>query len=168
MAASFKQAINQFRPQPTGNLQQDIANRQAFDLIHQTRDQFTPLVLSAGGRAGSPVPVATMDTGVGLSITLTRPGVWVIGCAVCLTIAADPSQVFTASLYVGRTKQPTQGKITSATDGTYMMHQYWSVSSASGKDLCRILVAKSGGTGTSSVDPLHSTMMAFWQGPIQS
>lgn len=158
----------QYRPKPTGNAEQDVANRQIIDHIHDLRNNYGPVNLfSRGISAAVSVPDGSTKpaTGIGVQVTLTRPGNWLLTAAVALTIVGDPSQIFTLTLAVGTTVQTSHNaQCSSATDGQLMLHQTWQVV-AKGSENCRLLIVKDGGGGTSSVNGLNSTLSALWQGP---
>lgn len=143
------------------------AFRQAFDNINNQANSNSPTSLFAKGSGKTvPVPVSTTKagSGFGLAVTLNRPGTWVVTASVVVNIKSDPSSNFKLSLNVGNVLQPNTGKLSSATDGTYTMHQSWSITSSNGKELCSLLIVKDAGGGTSNVDVQNSTLTATWQG----
>ena len=165
--------VRDYRPIPTGNHVQDVANRQFQDLIQSLRHNYGPL--NVFGKGGPTAPVVTVPSkaagkppsGIGVSVQLTRSGTWVLKAAVSLTITGDPSQVFTLSLVTGGVTQQAQtAQVSQATDGMVMMHQQWEVPTVKGGLQCALYIIKDGGAGTSSVDPRNSTLSGLWQGPI--
>ena len=158
----------QYRPKPTGNLEQDQANRQILDHIHDLRNNYGPVNLFAKG-SGTSVTVPDGSTkpatGIGVQVTLTRPGNWLLTAAVALSIVSDNGQIFTLTLAVGSTVQSSHtAQTSSAADAMVMFHQTWQVTSK-GNENCRLLIVKDGGGGTSYVNPSNSTLSALWQGP---
>ena len=157
----------QYRPKPTGNAEQDVANRQIIDHIHDIRNNYGPTsIFAKGSGAAVNVPAAPIPaTGISTQVTLTRPGQWLLTAAVALSIVSDNAQIFTLTLAVGGTVQSSHvAQWSQSADGQVMLHQTWIVTS-SGKENCRLLIVKDGGAGTSSVNPLNSTLSALWQGP---
>jgi hypothetical protein len=131
--------------------------------IYNLRQKFGPVVIHVNG-TGNPIKVTVNPLGAGLTLRLTRPGNWVIAAAIALTIAGDPSQLFTASLTCGGGRLGTVATWNSASDGQVMMHQSWSFTSRSGDETVVLLIQKDGGAGTSAVIPANSTLVATWQG----
>jgi hypothetical protein len=157
--------VRQYRPQTDTSLPQVVqdAFRQMPDQIYNLRQEFGPRNIYVQG-SGDPVTVTTDVLGIGLSFKLNRTGKWVINAAVALTIAADPSQVFTLFLAVGGKQQGLTAQWNSATDGQIMMHQQWMFNSQTGDDTVSLLISKDGGSGTSAVNPLSSTLTAVYAG----
>ena len=162
------QAINQFRPNPTGNLKQDIANRQTFDLIQNLFATATPAGLFVKG-SGSPItiPVSGSNsdpgTGYGLQLQFNRTGIWHVTAVASVVVAGDTDQ-FLLSLRVGSQRQPYEGVAQSATDGIIVITQVWNITSTSGAELVTPMIKKLSGGGTSQVNPINSTLTASWQG----
>ena len=157
----------QFRPVPTGDAQTDMNWRRAFDLTYDNRENFGPATLFSRGTLDSVTIAANQDNGFGVTIKLSRPGTWIVQCSVNLSIVADPSQLFTVSLYVDGTRQPYFADCSSGTDGTYILVQNWNIF-ANGGELCVLYVRKDGGGGTSAVLPKNCTMIALWQGTVKA
>lgn len=157
--------IRQFRPITDPSLPQTVqdAFRQIPDQIYSLRQQHGPTNVYSQG-TGKPVKVTTIPLGVGLSFKLTRPGNWIVNAAIALTIAGDPSQIFTIFLIVGGNQQELSAQWNSATDGQVMMHQQWQFVSKTGDETVVLLISKNGGAGTSSVDPKTSTLTAVYAG----
>lgn len=157
--------IRQYRPVADPSLPQAVqdAFRQMPDQIYSLRQQHGPAVVQVQGN-GNPITVTTDPLGAGLTLKLTRPGNWVIQAAIALTIAGDPSQIFTASLTCGGGRLGTVANWNSATDGQVMVHQSWNFTSRTGTELVVLLIQKDGGAGTSAVIPGNSTLVATWQG----
>jgi hypothetical protein len=160
-----------YRPPPTGNLVTDVALRQILDHIYDLRNSYGPTnVFGKGAPNALPVTVPDGSTqpasAIGVSVTLDRPGNWLLTAAVALTIAGDPAQVFTLSLASGPTAQAIVAQWNSATDGQVMLHQTWQIPTVKGGLNCRLLIIKDGGAGTSSVDPINSTLTGMWMGPL--
>ncbi|HKT90093.1 MAG TPA: hypothetical protein VJQ59_16730 [Candidatus Sulfotelmatobacter sp.] len=142
------------------------AFRQTFDLINAGQNSLGPASLFQNGSGDKvTIPATTTDpgSGFGLALTLSRPGTWIITAAISVAIQLDSSSTFSLSLIVGSTKQAQAGKLQSGVDGVYTIHQVWQITT-SGGDLCRLLIAKDAGSGTSYVDVSNSTMSATWQG----
>ncbi len=131
-----------YRPPPTGNHVTDVALRQILD--HVTKPA----------------------SAIGVSVVLDRPGNWLLTAAVALTIVGDPAQIFTLTLAAGPTPQAVTAQWNSATDGQVMLHQTWQIPTVKGGLNCRLLIVKDGGAGTSSVDPINSTLSGLWMGPL--
>ena len=163
------QPTRMYRPGPTGNLQIDTAFRQIIDNQQGLRDAYGPTSLVSVG-TGVPVTVPNTDTddgnGFSVSLQLNRQGTWMLTAAVSLIIANDPSIDFRLALQVNRNTQTSHyGVINSATDGKLMFHQSWQVTSVTGDETCTLVIRKeAAGAGTSTVDPLNSTLTALWQG----
>lgn len=160
--------VTQYRPINTGNTVVDNAHRQMFDAVDSLRTNYGPSSLFAVG-TGDPVlvPPTTGDgNGFSVSVTLTRQGTWVITAAVALTIASDPSVQFRMALQVNNVTVTSHYCYwNSATDGLVMLHQSWQVAAPLGNEVCALIIRKdSTATGTSSVDPISSTITATWQG----
>jgi len=158
----------QFRPKPTGNAEQDTANRQIIDHLYDIRSNYGPASVFGKG-AGTSVTVPDGSTkpasGIGVQVTLTRPGNWLLTAAVALNIISDNGQIFTLTLAVGSTVQSSHtAQTSSAADAMVMFHQTWQVTAKGGEN-CRLLIVKDGGAGTSYVNPSNSTLSALWQGP---
>ncbi len=159
----------QYRPKPTGNVEQDTANRQIIDHIHDIRNNYGPTNIFAKGTTSTPVrvPDATTApaTGIGVQVMLSRPGNWLLTAAVALTVDGDAGSIFTLSLAQGSTVQSSHvAQWSQAADGMAIIHQIWQLSSK-GKDNCRLLIVKDSGAGTSYVNPANSTLSALWMGP---
>ncbi len=158
-----------YRPSPTGNLQIDVAMRQIIDNQQGLRDAYGPTSLVSVG-TGTPVDVPATDTddgnGFNVSLQLNRQGTWTLTAAVSLVIVGDNNIDFRLALQVNRTTQTSHyGVINSATDGKQMFHQSWQVTSLTGDENCTLVIRKeAAGAGTSTVDPLNSTLTALWQG----
>lgn len=162
-----------YRPIPTGNQVQDVANRQFQDLIQILRHNYGPTnVFGSGTPNADPVPVPSKaalkpPSGIGVGLQLTRPGIWAIAASVSLHIVGDANQVFTLSLSTGSVlPQPQTAQWSQSADGVVQMHQHWSIPSVKGATALRLLIIKDGGGGTSFVDPVNSTLQAQWAGPI--
>lgn len=157
--------INQWRPTwRPGEVSETVALafRKLFDYIYTQSQNSAPQAVFVRGT--SSVIVATTTGGVGLKpIVLTRPGTWLVSTSLALTIANDPSQIFTCNLYVNDQKQPYGARINSATDGIQMMTQTWQVP-VTGTATCTLQIIKDGGAGTSYIDGTNSTFSATWQG----
>lgn len=167
MGRNAKPTVYQFRPQPTGNLHQDIANRQIVDLIHNIRNSYGPAVLyGVAPKNTLTVVVPVTPTGFSVSVSLTRPGVWVLSASVALNIVGDPSQIFTLALRANQTVQALVAQVNMATDSQVTIHQAWQITAQGGEN-CSLLISKDGGAGTSNVNPLNSTLTATWQGTNQ-
>ncbi len=158
----------QYRPPPTGNPVTDVALRQILDHVHDLRNNYGPTNLFAKG-SGDPVTVpdgsAKPASGINVQVVLNRPGNWLLTAAVALTITGDNGQIFTLTLAMGSTVQSSHNAQTSSgANAIIMLHQTWQVTSKGGENV-RLLIVKDGGAGTSSVNPLNSTLSALWQGP---
>lgn len=143
------------------------AFRQAFDNINNQANSNSPTSLFAKGSGKTvPVPVSTtkVGSGFGVSLTLSRPGKWIITAAVALNIVSDSNEPFTLSLSVGSVTEPQTAVVQQSGNGSLMMHQSWQITSSSGTDLCTLYIRKKAGSGTSNVDPANSTLTATWQG----
>lgn len=170
-------AIAQQRSQPTGSvvrqyrapedpdIQQPVkdAFRQCFDLIYTGRQQYGPAALFAVG-AGDPITVTPDPLGAGLTLNLTRPGTWIIQCSVALAIVADAGQIFTVSLVCGGVRLGAAATVQSAGDAIFSVSQHWQFVSINGNEVCRLLIQKDAGGGTSNVVQPNSTLVAMWQG----
>ncbi len=158
-----------YRPSPTGNLQMDIAMRQIIDNQQGLRDAYGPTSLVSVG-TGTPVTVPATDTddgnGFNVSLQLNRQGTWTLTAAVSLVIVGDNNIDFRLALQVNRTTQTSHyGIINSAADGKQMFHQSWQVVALDGDESCTVVIRKeAAGAGTSTVDPLNSTLTGTWQG----
>jgi|SRR5579872_435232 len=147
----------------------ETALRQTIDNVQGQRAAFGPLNLFSAGM-GDPlkVPVGATDSnygsGLGLFVTLQRAGNWLLTAAVTLNIVGDSGELFTLTLQNGQITQPLKALAQSASNGTFSMHQTWQIASKTGDDLCRLLIKKAGGSGTSNVDVQHSSLTALWQG----
>jgi len=163
------QATRIYRPSPTGNLQIDTAFRQIIDNQQGLRDAYGPASLVSVG-TGDPVTVPPIDTddgnGFNVSLPLNRQGTWTLTAAVKLDIVADNAIQFRLALQVNRNTQTSHfGYATSPGDATVMLHQSWQVTSVSGDETCTLVIRKAAaGAGTSTVDPINSTLTALWQG----
>ncbi len=160
-----------YRPSPTGNPVVDVALRQILDHVYNLRSSYGPAnVFGKGAPNALPVTVPDGSTrpasAIGVSVVLDRPGNWLLTAAVALTIAGDPSQIFTLTLAAGPTPQAVTAQWNSATDGQVMLHQTWQIPTVKGGLNCRLLIVKDGGGGTSSVDPTNSTLSGLWMGPL--
>ena len=157
--------VRQYRAPEDPEIQQPVkdAFRQCFDLIYTGREQFGPASLFAVG-AGDPITVTVDPLGAGLTLNLTRPGTWIIQCSVALSIVADNGQVFTVSLVCGGVRLGAAATVQSPGDAMFTVAQAWQFSSTNGKEVCRLLIQKDGGAGTSNVVQPNSTMVATWQG----
>jgi hypothetical protein len=164
-----KGSLNQFRPQPTGNVQQDIANRQIFDLIQNLRTNFIPTSLfSVGSGAVVPVPPSVDDSdpgsAFGLSLTLNRPGTWIVHVDVCLQIIGD-TDPFTLCLRVAKNRLPSFAITQFGANAIVMVGQTWRIAGAAGTEILTPMIKKkTGAAGTSAVDPANSTFTALWEG----
>ena len=159
----------QYRPVLGPEVHKDVkdAFRKITDLMYEHRDSLGPASLIADV-VGVPDPVKVPADpnppgGFGITLRLTRPGSWIVQGSAALTVAGDGGQVFSLILMMGSTAQARQGKLQPTGDSMAMLQQSWQVA-ASGGETLRLMIQKDGGSGTSSVDPLHSTMTATWQG----
>lgn len=177
---SRAQPSNQFRPEDySQKVPEDTKPfvqytnrvfRQVFDLIQALRDAFGPTVLFASGSqtgAAITVPVQAtqtkLGTGLGLQVSLTRPGTWIVSAAVNLVIAGD-TDFFTLSLTVGASAVPYVAQYKTGANQTIMLCQNWQVTSETGDELLTLWIKKTSGAGTSNVVQANSTMSASWQG----
>lgn len=165
------QPPRQFRPVFTDAVPRELqeAFRQTIDNVQAQRTAYSPMsIYSAGMGAALKVPVGASasdyGSGLGLTVTLSRIGNWLITAAVCLNIVGDANQLFTLTLQVGPNPQGTKALAQAAATTTQMMHQTWQITSPTGIDLCRLLIKKAGGAGTSNVDVQHTSLTATWQG----
>ena len=160
--------VRQYRPISTGDTVIDNAHRQMFDAVDSLRANYGPTSLFSKG-SGVPVTVINTDTPPGnafsVSLQLNRQGTWMITAAVSLIITADPSVDFTLGLTVNNTTIEHFAVVNQATDGSVMMHQSWQIAAKLGNEVCTLVIRKPlAAAGTSTVDPLNSTLSAFWQG----
>lgn len=162
-----------YRPPPTGNHVTDVALRQILDHVYDLRNNYGPAnVFGKGGPTAVLVTVPSKAaskpaTAIGVSVTLSRPGTWLLTAAVALHIVGDNGQIFTLSLSTGAVlPQPQTAQWKQGADGQVMLHQTWQIPTVNGGLNCRLLIIKDGGAGTSSVDPRNSTLSGLWQGPL--
>jgi len=162
-----------YRPPPTGNPITDVALRQILDHVYDLRNSYGPT--SVFGQSAPTAALVTVPSkaagkpasGIGVSVTLDRPGNWLLTAAVALHILGDNGQVFTLSLSTGSVlPQPQTAQWKQGADGQVILHQTWQIPTVKGSLVCRLLIIKDGGAGTSSVDPRNSTLSALWQGPL--
>ena len=159
----------QYRPVFASTVDQTVkdAFRKVMDLMYEHRDSLGPTSLAAqvtGVPKTVKVPaVPAPPSGFGLTVTLNRPGLWVVNGAAALTFLGDASQKFSLILMVDSTAQTTQGKAQPTGDSMAMLQQAWQVNAKGGETL-RLMIQKAAGGGTSSVDPLHSSLTATWHG----
>lgn len=140
------------------------AFRQTFDLVNTQMNSLSPTSLFTKGSGKTvPVPATNPGSGFGVAVTLSRPGSWVLTAAVALNLVGDANQPFTLSMVVGSVTEAQTAVVQQSADGKVMMHQSWQVSTPGG-ELCRLLIRKKAGSGTSNVDPANSTLTATWQG----
>lgn len=157
--------VRQYRPITDPSLPQTVqdAFRQLPDQIYSLRQQFGPNGIYVQGQ-GDPITVTTKPLGAGVTLKLTRPGIWIITASVALAIIGDPGQIFTLSLVVGGDRQGLTGQWNSPGDTAVMMHQQWQITSITGKETIVALIVKDGGGGTSAIDPSNSTLSAVYAG----
>ncbi len=160
--------VRQYRPISTGDTVVDNAHRQMFDGLDNLRSNYGPVSLFSKG-SGTPVTVINTDTPPGnafsVSLTFNRQGTWMLTAAVSLIITGDPSVDFTLGLTVNNVTVEHFAVVNQATDGSQMMHQSWQVAAKLGNEVCTLVIRKPAAAGgTSTVDPLNSTLSAFWQG----
>ena len=157
--------VRQYRPITDPSLPQTVqdAFRQLPDQVYSLRQQFGPKNIYVQGQ-GNPIVVTTDPLGAGLTLRLTRPGVWVITASVALNIIADPSQLFTLSLSVGGDRQGLTAQWNSPVDTSVMLHQQWQFVSQNGNESVVLLIQKDGGAGTSAINPNTSALTAVYAG----
>lgn len=164
-ASSAGGVIRQYRPVNDPSLPQTVqdAFRQMPDQIYSLRQQFGPKNVYVQGQ-GNPITITTSPLGAGLTMRLTRPGVWVITASVALSIVSDNGQLFTLSLVVDGARQGLTGQWNSPANTNVMMHQAWQYISKSGSESVVVLIEKDGGSGTSAVNQNISTLTALYAG----
>ena len=161
-----------YRPPPTGNPVVDVAFRQILDHIYDQRNNYGPTnVFGKGAPTAAVVTVPSAAaskpaTGIGVTVTLDRPGNWLLTAAVALTITGDHGQIFTVSLTAGGVAQAPFSQWSQGADGMVVIHQTWQYASVKGGTQVQLRIIKDGGAGTSAVNPVNSTLSALWQGPI--
>jgi len=152
------------------------AFRKAFDFLYDIRDNRGPLALFTRNNdpAAIAIPAAAAGpgNGIGLELTLPRGGNWLITGTVCLIVtgAGDLGQTFLLSLNVGPITQVWAGVSVPGAASTLMLSQQWQVtvpaalSGSVSSQSVRLMIVKRAGGGTSSIDPVHSTLSAVWTG----
>lgn len=150
-----------------------LAFRKLFDFVYSQQSQQGPAVVSASPQVGTPavviVPTVAQQqygSGIGLLVTLSRPGTWAITGTAALNITTDSNIQFQLLLVTGGIPQAARGLGQLSGDGTIMLTQSWTVTVAPAAAPVQYVlqVVKASGTGTSSVDPLHSSLIASWSG----
>lgn len=159
--------VRVFRPDPTGNPIIDQAFRQIIDNTSALRNNYGPVSLFAIG-TGDPVDVPPTDgdgNGFSTQLTLTREGIWVVTAAVSLDIESDNDVLFRVALQVdSKTITSHYGYAQLSGNGSVMMHQSWQVPGEIG-NVCKLVIRKDvAATGTSTVDPITSTITAQYAG----
>ncbi len=164
-ASATANVVRQYRPITDPSLPQTVqdAFRQMPDQIYSLRQQHGPRNVYAQG-SGDPIVVTTDPLGAGLTLKLTRPGIWVITASVALSIIGDSGQVFTLSLTVAGARQGLAAEWNSPGDTAVTMHQQWQFESKTGNETVVLQIQKDGGAGTSSVNPINSTLTAVYAG----
>lgn len=159
--------IRQFRPIPTGNRTIDEAFRQIIDNQTTLRNNYGPSSVFAVG-SGDPVAIPASDTtdgnAFGVSLKLTREGIWIVTASVNVTITSDANQPIYLGLQVDATVIEHFGIGQLSANGQLMLHQSWQIP-ATGSETCTLVIRKpAAAAGTSTVNPSNSTLTAFWQG----
>lgn len=173
---SRNQGISRYRPDPPPkDTDQKLSSylqmvlRQVFDLIYQLQDLFTPAGLFVSGDSTLPAVVVPVEaapedlgTSLGLQLSLTRSGRWLVSCSVCLQVDGD-TDLFTVSLSAGQSPLGNFALWQSG-DGVYQVHQQWLVNSLTGDESLVLRIKKAAGAGTSSVQAVNTTFSAVWEG----
>jgi hypothetical protein len=152
------------------------AFRRLFDFIYGESVQQGPLAVSgsaAPNAATVRVPTVAAQqygSGIGLLITLSRVGTWNVHGTAALNIVTDANIQFQLLLMTvgipNAVPMATRGLGQLSGDGTIMLAQNWTVTVLPTRVPIQyhLQVVKASGTGTSNVDPKHSSLSASWNG----
>lgn len=139
--------------------------RLTTDKQQEIRDIWTPAMLYVSGNT-TDAPIDVLEepgSSLGLSLTLNRPGSWVVSACVCINIVGD-TDPFTLFLSIAGVKQALFGQWQQSTDGIVMLQQQWQIGSQGTENLTLILQKATGSAGNSTVTLGNTSFSATWQG----